>query len=244
MNKKIEYMDIREETKILDEFQDYGKIKRVLESIIKKEPNRKNLIDAFEYNYKDKYPICQFINKNKICVKLQELVDGNTPEISSGDVAMSLYGFERKETSLSKSQKKDILHIKEIIHDTKIRECEHKTLAIIPLKHGGGFTPTFALPEIVCSGCYLNVTLYPTNVRVNGKKFTNESIGIKISEQDKEAFINFANECMSSHLRIYLHSARNVIEIPFKVYRESQKFFGKYTIEIIDKELFESKSGI
>jgi len=243
MNKKIEYMDIREEIKILDEFQDYGKIKHVLECIIKKKPNRKKLIDAFEYHYEDKHLMHQFLNKDKICGKLQELVDGTTPGISSGDVAMSLYGFIQKEISLSKSQKDDILHIKKLIQSAKVDKCEHETLAIIPLLHGGGFGPTFALPEIVCPRCYLNVTLYPTNVSVNGKKFIDESVGIRVSEQDKETFINFVNECLSSSLKIHIHSASSIIETPRKVYRGSQKFFGKYTIEIADKELFESKSG-
>lgn len=244
MNRKVEYKDVKDELKILDELQDYGKIMYVFETVINGSSESRKFIDAFEYIYKDNYPMLSCLNRVSLCEKLQEVVDDVVPKMNSEDVATSLFGFVKKKVYLNASQKEDILRIKSIIQNAKSYECEHKTLSVIPLLHGGGFTPDFAMPELVCPDCYLNVTLYPTNCVVNGNRFTNESIGIKISKQDNDAFINFVNKCLYSPLKIHIHPSCNMIRTPKKVYESSQKFFEDYTIEIINKELFESKTGL
>ncbi len=174
--------------------------------------------------------------QNNVVGQLKQIVKGDYPPDAS-TVFMGLLGYRTEKLVLTDDQKKHFTAIYKMVEKTKTLVCDHK-FAIIPLLYGGGFTPTYTLPELFCSKCCLNVTIRIYNTPTD----TEKAIGLRVPIRLNRALKKWC-DFIKSKSRVL--SSRGITENPMKVFNESVKYDGDIgSLMVVDKELFERQSGI
>lgn len=213
-----------------------------IEAIVKQHflAEGKKFIDTMKSYFK-KHPWPSSINKEMITNSIDLLLEEKLPAPSASEVFTDLMMLQtRSAPKISANRKKLLKELKEIILTSKTVKCIHlnSNLGIAPFIHGGGFTPTFAAPELICLNCGANVTLFP------GRKLEKE-FGIKISKKDRKKIDDWVKECeKNSHkTKKFIRSSSNLPLDPIGEYQKSIQWKGEIPITIVNTKLFDSKSG-
>jgi hypothetical protein len=117
-------------------------------------------------------------------------------------------------------------------------QCDHKHLGIAVFMHGGGFSPAYALPEVICLDCGLNVTIYsPKNYRKFSKEY-----GLQGGQKAFKILAEWAMDCMKSRGVFWVDGVPND---PIGQYNEAKyKWDKEIPFRISDKRAFEKHTGV
>ena len=194
-------------------------------------------VSGFEKHFSEN-PWPMSFNKDQAINAIQILLDEELPELDPGQAMMDLLLMQtRKPPTLSDEGKKLLERLKKVIRDANEIECTHENLGIAPFIHGGGFSPTFAAPELICTTCGLNVTLFPG---IQPHKY-----GLKISKKNLAELNTWANECDKAQRetgkRVYVSDI--ITSDPIRAYDKSIKWDGPLPLKIDKPKVLESMSG-
>ena len=204
------------------------------------EQGKRALQEFEEYFATNPWPIN--FNKQDCLDSLQLLMDEKLPEDDPGEALISLLLMESKTPmKLSKVQKDMVKQLKTIFESAKTVECDHEKLGLAPFVHGGGFSPMFAAPELICLVCGLNVTLF-SGIKPN-------KYGLKILKKDLKSINDWAAKCLNTATRdkndatTWVHLSDDITKDPLGHYEKSMKWDGPIPVKIINQKTLESKSG-
>lgn len=185
---------------------------------------------------KDGWPIAYA--KSTACEAIRALIREELPDDPVQMFTSMMMGSVVKPIKLTKSQKNSLTEVIKIIGKAKRQyKCEHN-LGIAPFIHGGGFTPTHNIPELICLKCGLNVTL-PERIEVGTYR---KDFGIVITKKALNEINNWANNLDIRRNRVY--SSSDITKDPIGMYNKSAKWTGQIPIKISNRRKLESKSGI
>lgn len=177
------------------------------------------------------------LNKDMFIKHLQSIIDERI-ESDSNQALVDLLTFTRRSArKMSLAQKERLGKIIKAIRDSHVVNCKHKNLGITIFMHGGGFTPTIGLPELICTLCGLNVTITSNLTPKNcGLKISSKHIG-ELSGWAKECFLNREHHCRFSFVE-------DMLKDPIKAYERAYfKFPDKLRIQIVDYAKLQLVSG-
>jgi len=152
---------------------------------------------------------------------------------------------------INKKQRQSLINLKKALESIKssTEDCPHppEKLEIYRLMHGGGFTPTVVIPELVCRECGLNVTLPAFQKRWNGeaKPFdepTHSQIEERYGIQVMGKFIKNLKEYMED-TNAGTMGVENILKNPEGVFAEVKKMPSMEGFIINDKKKLDSFSG-
>ena len=193
-----------------------------------------NALKEFE-EYFANNPWPMTMNKDSALEALQFLLDEKLPDPEPSDVIMSLITFETKKApKLSKRKKVLVENLRILIENSKTIECNHEKLGVAPFIHGGGLSPTFAAPELICLDCGLNVTLF------SGIK--PDKYGLKIPKKDLKSLNDWADSCFNDRSK-QIHFSDDITKDPFGCYEKSVKWDGPIPVKIVNQKVLESNTG-
>ena len=214
------------------------KIANALEIIVKGKNNkleREEVIDGIKQHLeKHNWPVR--VSKESVLKAVRDLADGQI-EVAPETALMDMVLLQtRKMPNITKTKKEAILKIAKIIEDAEVDGCDHD-LGIAAFMHGGGFSPTFAMPELICKKCGLNVTLAGGLKQSEyGIQFDNEnSLGIL----NEWAMRKFKNQDDLNRVP----SAREITENPRLAYKNAVQWDKPIPLKITNDQLLQSKSG-
>ena len=207
-------------------------IKRTMSDIVKKR-SQARAVQAFQdfltiYGWPMGYP------KTTAIKALRLLINEELPDDPIRPLLDMMDGVTRKPAKLNKFQKGKLEEMIDIINSSKSRKCKHEKLGIAPFVYGGGVTPTYHAPELICRNCGLNVTLF----RHRTVKQYRKDFGIRISKNNLEKLNKWANESK----RVY--SANGIVRDPVGSYNRSNKWKGPIPLKVENAVKLESKSGL
>lgn len=209
--------------------------------IVKEDIKRgKTIIEEFDTFFKvNPWPI-QF-SKRQAIHAIDCLLTETTPPLDPGTVMVDMMMMQsRKMPKLSATRKKNLEKLKTIIEGTKGDDCKHDDLGLAPFIHGGGFSPTFAAPELICKTCGLNVTLF---LGIPIKKYKSE-YGITITKKNLAGVNKWATELFNDRSKgNKVNFSDNITEDPIGAYNNSIKWDGSIPLKIDNPTVLESKSG-
>jgi len=193
-----------------------------------------NALKEFEeYFANNPWPMC--MNKDSALEALQFLLDEKLPDPEPSDVMVSLLTMEtRKAAKLSDDQRELVKKLRTLIENSKTIECNHETLGIAPFIHGGGFSPTFAAPELICLKCGLNITLF-SGIKPN-------KYGLKIPKKDLKSLNDWAESCLNDRSK-QIHFSDDITKDPLGHYEKSVKWDGPIPVKIVNQKVLESNTG-
>ena len=208
-------------------------IKRTMSDIVKKR-SQARAVQAFQ-DFLTIYGWPMGYAKSTATKALRLLINEELPDDPVQPMLDMMAGVTRKPAQLNKFQKGKIQEMIEIIRVAKSHQCKHEKFGIAPFVYGGGFTPTYHAPELICRNCGLNVTLFGhTTVQRYHKDF-----GIRISKKNLEKLNQWANECR----RVY--SSSDIVKDPVGAYNRAQnKWKGPIPLKVENAVKLESKSGL
>ncbi len=167
------------------------------------------------------------------------LKDSKLPIDLHTQTLLMLLGSRTKATKLTTAQHSNLAKIRDIIDSAASMDCEHGGLMAITLMHGGGFTLNIGLPELFCPDCTLNVT-----VKYNKAAAVHKALGISIPVELLAKLHKWAKTIYNDRM-VYIISSREMSKDPAKTFENSVRFKGDLSgIKIVNKELFESMSGV
>jgi hypothetical protein len=175
----------------------------------------------------------QSYSKESLRKSINLLISEELPDDPSGELIDLILGQTRTTKKTTAKQRKIFKNILTLTDSTTTRGCDH-TLGIAPFIYGGGFTPIQSMPEVICTKCGLNVTLFkPRDV----KKFE-EKYGIKVVAEIFEEVVTWASTCKGVEL------SDDILGDPIGMYIKSKnKWGGEFPFKIVNKVKFESMSG-
>jgi len=176
-------------------------------------------------------------SKDDAIQAIQYLLDEELPVDPAAMFTDLMSARTRTMPKLSDEGKELLEKLKVVIRDAKGIECKHENLGLAPFYHGGGFSPTFAAPELICTTCGLNVTLFSG---IKPHKY-----GLKISKKNLEVINTWAKECDEAQRSggDRVHSSNMITENPIKAYDKSIKWDGPIPLKIDKPKVLESMSG-
>ncbi len=210
-------------------------LKETITNIVKK-TWQKEAFKKFE-TFMQKNPWPANLNKDRTVESIQQLVDGKL-DLDLGTIMIDMMAMQtRKAPKLTSHQKKLLQKMQEIIKAKEVDFCPHKKFGVAVFMHGGGFTPNFAYPELMCTSCGLNFTIFPE------RKLS--EAGIKISNKHRKELIEWATKCEKDrNCRIPWIDAEMMIKNPVSAYEKSDnKWPNEVMVKVVDYEKLQSKSG-
>jgi len=168
------------------------------------------------------------LNKNVIIEYLQNISNEKIESDPGEELLDLLTSTKRSAAKISLEQKDRLRNIIKAIQSSHTADCKHKTLGVAIFMHGGGFTPMFPLPELICTSCGLNITVT--------HELTLENCGLKVSPAHIDELGDWASKCFTSredHQRF--SPVEDMVRNPIKAYEESCfKFPNKIKVRIVD----------
>lgn len=151
------------------------------------------------------------------------------------DVLLSQTRTAPKTTAAQRIMLRKIIFLTET---SELVQCNHKNIGIAVFMHGGGFSPAYALPEVICLDCGLNVTIYsPKNYREFSKEF-----GLQGGKKAFKILGEWAMECMKKRGVAWID---DVPSDPIGQYNEAKyKWDKKIPFRISNKSNFEKHTGV
>jgi hypothetical protein len=198
------------------------------------------IIEEFDKFFKvNPWPI-QF-SKSQAIHAIDCLLTETPPPLDPGTVMVDMMMMQsRKMPKLSATRKANLEKLKTIVEGAKGDDCKHDDLGLAPFIHGGGFTPTFAAPELICKSCGLNVTLFPG---IPIKKYKSE-YGIKITKKNLGVINKWAMELFNDRSKANkVNFSDNITEDPIGAYNDSIKWDGPIPFKIEKPTVLDQKSG-
>jgi len=208
-------------------------IKEVFADVINKRKQKTAVKRFKEYVDRNGWPIS--VSKDDMLKMLNTAINEELPDRGMGDMIDIMAGVQRVAIQLTSYQQARLRELADIVRNAEITKCDHINFGISVFIHGGGFSPTFNLPELICLDCGLNVTF--TNKK---PEFYKESVGIVVSWDFLNDIFEWAKDCKR------VRSSDNIPQDPIGEYNKSESFnkwVGAIPIDIIDRALFESCSG-
>jgi hypothetical protein len=200
--------------------------------------NGQQVIEELETFFKvNPWPI-QFSKKQAIHA-IDCLLTKTMPPRDPGSVMVDMMMIQlRKMPKLSAARKFKLQRLKTIVEGAKGDDCKHEDLGLAPFIHGGGFTPTFAAPELICKSCGMNVTLFPG---ITVKKYK-EDYGIKITKTKLMEINKWAEQCFNNR-KMRVQFSDHITEDPIGAYNNSVKWDGPIPLKIENQTVLQQKSG-
>ena len=152
-----------------------------VEVIVKEDDEKgEKIIEELDKFFKvNPWPM-QFSKKQAIHA-IDCLLTETMPPRDPGSVMVDMMMMQsRKMPKLSAERKFKLQRLKTIVEGAKGDDCKHEDLGLAPFLHGGGLSPEFAVPELICKLCGMNVTLFSG---IDVKKYKTE-YGIKITKSN------------------------------------------------------------
>ena len=179
------------------------------------------------------------LNREKTLKAIDCLITGEMPELDPATVMIDMMLLQsRKMPKISKARKGLLKRIKKVFEDAKVNDCKHENTRIGVFMHGGGFSPTFGAPELICLDCSLNITLYPgIKPKEYGLKISKKSL----AELNDWAKKEFKNQDYQSG-RVVL-SANKIVENPVAAYNKTIQWQEKVPVEFLDFETVTKRTG-
>jgi hypothetical protein len=166
---------------------------------------------------------------------LRLLIQEELPDDPVGPLLDMMAGVTRTPAKLNEFQKGNLREMIKIINTSEPHKCKHEKLGIAAFIHGGGFSPMYNAPELICRNCGLNVTLFKhTTVQRYRSDF-----GIRISKKNLEGLNTWANDGQKR-----VHSSSDLTKDPIGCYNRSTKWKGPIPLKIEKPLKLESKSGL
>lgn len=165
---------------------------------------------------------------------MSKIIQEELPDDPEGALLDMLLGQKRVPIKLKKGQKAALEKMVSLANAAERRKCVHEHLGIAPFIHGGGFSMPYAMPEVICTACGLNVTLYyPKSIAQFKKDF-----GLDVTKTTLKELMDWANSCKG------IVSASDILRDPIGAYNRSKHHWKKdIPFKIVNRKKFESKSG-
>lgn len=167
---------------------------------------------------------------------MANIIEEELPDDPEGALLDMVLGQTRSAIKLKESQRVVLKKMVELVNSSERRKCEHghKHLGIAPFMHGGGFCPPYTMPEVICTACGLNVTLYyPKSIAEFKKDF-----GLDVTKAQLKELMEWANSCRG------IVSSSDILRDPIGAYNRSKhRWEKKIPFRIVNRKKFESKSG-
>jgi len=178
------------------------------------------------------------LNKDMFIKHLQDICDEKIEHSSSQALLDLLTLTERSAIKVNPKQKSSLENIIRVIQNSHIVDCKHKNLGIAIFMHGGGFTPSMPLPELICTLCGLNITIT--------SNLTPKNCGLRISSTYIDALMTWTKKCFTHREDFQRFSfVEDMLKDPIKAYKEAYfKFPGELEIKIVNYAKMQSASGI
>lgn len=194
--------------------------------------NKENATKKFE-DFLNERGWPQSYSKESLKKSLYLLLEEELPNDPEGQLVDLLLGQTRVAKKITYKQKRIFKGLLITIAEAVIKGCDH-ALVIAPFMYGGGFSPIRTMPEVICTKCGLNITLFrPIDI----KKFE-EEYGIKTIAGKLEEVVTWASTCKG------VEFSDNILEDPIGIYiKSNNKWSGELPFKIVDKAKFESMSG-
>lgn len=166
---------------------------------------------------------------------MTNIIEEELPDDPEGVLLDMVLGQTRSAIKLKESQKVVLRKMVELANSSERHKCEHgKHLGIAPFMHGGGFSPPYTKPEVICTACGLNVTLYYPGSITRFKK----DFGLDVTKDQLKELMDWANSCRR------VASANGILRDPIGAYNRSKNHWEKeIPFKIVNRKKFESKSG-
>lgn len=189
-----------------------------------------------EHGWPIRYPLPAFRKTINLIIKEK------LPSDPEGELLDTLLGQTKKAVKLTKKQRGELKLMLDIAGAAKKQECSHENIGIAPFLHGGGFSPVFAKPEVICLDCGLNISFYsPRDLKVFKKEF-----GVSATKKGLSDLFNWAQTCMKNSRadERRVRFAEEIAKDPIAAYNAAEyKWEKKIPFKITDAKKFESKSG-
>ncbi len=167
---------------------------------------------------------------------MSKIIGEELPDDPEGALLDMLLGQKRSPIKLKKGQRVVLKKMVEFANLARRHKCKHSPehLGIAPFIHGGGFSMPYAQPEVICTTCGLNVTLYyPKSIAQFKKDF-----GLDVTKAQLKELWDWANSCKG------IVSASDILRDPIGAYNRSKhRWEKKIPFKIVNRKKFESKSG-
>ena len=176
--------------------------------------------------------------KSKV-IKTCDLIIKGEVHNDPGDCLLDLLLFRERSAPKTTKKQKDLLRkIISITESAEKVQCDHTNLGIAAFLHGGGFGPVYALPEVICLDCGLNVTIYdPKDYRKFSKEF-----GLQGGKKAFKTLTTWATECMKDRGLVFVDEVPND---PINEYKKAKYKWDKdIPFKISNKTALEKHSGV
>ena len=209
-------------------------IEQTITEVIEKTPWA---LESFEEHLaNNKWPLSY--PKSKVIKTCELLIKEEVYEDIHSQTLDLLLFQTRTAPKTTAAQKKMLRKIISLTENSEQIQCDHKNLGIAVFTSGGGFTPPFASPEVICLDCGLNVTIYsPRNYREFSKEF-----GLQGGKKAFRMLGEWAMECMKKGGVEWVDDVPND---PIGQYNKAKyKWNKKIPFRISDKKAFEEHTGV
>ena len=210
-------------------------IEKLLTSTIRKIVKKRSQTKAVE-EFKtiiEKYGWPMNVHKDTAYRTIDSVLQGQLLDDHQNTINM-LLGCVTVFPKLNEFQKARLNELKIIIQKAKSKKCQHD-MKISVFYHGGGLTPILnPYPELICSNCGLNITVFG-RTREHVKK-----LGLSILQKDLDKLYTWAAKKFKEHK---VQSASIITADPIRALNSSEVYPRKFPFKITNLETFESKSG-
>jgi len=189
----------------------------------------KRVVDHLKENG---FPASQ--NKENLIKGLNKIINEEGPDLEQQLVDMVTY-TSRTAIKLTKFQASNLRKIRTAIDEAKVHKiCSHENIAMTGSIHGGGFTPSRPLPEVICRDCGANVTFYSGNPEIY-----RDDYGVKIERDGLEAL----KKWLVSESRKSFAYGEDVVKDTQSVLARCTLWEGKLPFKIVNPTIFSARSG-
>jgi hypothetical protein len=203
-----------------------------------KHPDQRCYVSEVKNLLKDGWPIS--CNKEKTLEDIKKVINEQVVADLSTLLIDMMACQTRTAPKLIPTQKEDLESIVKLIENAPTKKCEHKNIVIGSFVHGGGFTPIFACPELICLDCKLNVTLYKEGYWNNSRR-TPKAMGLKITKAKYKELLDWGDKTFEETPGPI--SANRILGNPIAAYEKTAKWTKPLPLKIIDPDKLQKFSG-